>query len=78
MSTPTIVIETNSGPICGIVKTNILGDDYLSFQSIPYAYPPVGELRFRVIKVNKKVVSIALIIFHIQGPHTNKAMERAN
>lgn len=49
MDNSTIVIETNSGPVRGIKRTTILGDDYLSFQSIPYAEPPVGSLRFRVI-----------------------------
>lgn len=52
MSNSTIIIETNSGPIRGIKRTTILGDDYLSFQSIPYAYPPVGPLRFRVNRIH--------------------------
>lgn len=43
-----ILVDTESGPILGAKKVSILGDDYYSFQRIPYAEPPVGELRFRV------------------------------
>ncbi|GAB0087666.1 esterase B1-like [Sergentomyia squamirostris] len=40
-------VQTTHGPIKGVKKTSALGDDYFSFQSIPYAKPPVGDLRFR-------------------------------
>uniref|UniRef100_A0A1L8DM61 Carboxylic ester hydrolase n=1 Tax=Nyssomyia neivai TaxID=330878 RepID=A0A1L8DM61_9DIPT len=43
----TIIVQTTLGPVKGIKKTSALGNDYYSFQSIPYAKPPVGDLRFR-------------------------------
>lgn len=41
------IVVTRYGPIRGIQKTAATGVDYLSFQRIPYAKPPVGELRFK-------------------------------
>lgn len=43
------VIETKDGPVRGQLKTtNFNGKPYYAFQGIPYAKPPVGELRFKV------------------------------
>lgn len=42
------LVETTYGPVIGAQRTSFLGTDFLSFQSIPYAKPPVGDLRFRV------------------------------
>ncbi|GAB0093837.1 Carboxylic ester hydrolase [Sergentomyia squamirostris] len=43
----TIIVQTTLGPVKGIKKTSALGNEFFNFQSIPYAKPPVGELRFR-------------------------------
>lgn len=40
------IVSTTNGPVQGIQKKSSLGYDYYSFQKIPYAKPPVGELRF--------------------------------
>ncbi|XP_023175706.2 esterase B1 [Drosophila hydei] len=42
-----IVVETKSGPVVGKQCTSIYGDDYVSFECIPYARPPLGNLRFK-------------------------------
>lgn len=43
------VVNTNSGPVEGVEVKSILKDEkYYSFMGIPYARPPVGELRFMV------------------------------
>lgn len=45
-------IETTNGRIRGIRKTTLLKNiPFYSFKSIPYAKPPVGELRFKVNKL---------------------------
>lgn len=44
-----VQVTTKTGPIEGIEKKTRLGTDYISFQKIPYAKPPVGHLRFKVI-----------------------------
>lgn len=41
------VLNTNCGRVKGLIKTSSLGDRYYSFQGIPYAQNPIGDLRFR-------------------------------
>lgn len=41
-----VVATTLSGKVKGVKKTTVLGDDYFSFHKIPYAKPPVNDLRF--------------------------------
>uniref|UniRef100_A0A336M9J9 Carboxylic ester hydrolase n=1 Tax=Culicoides sonorensis TaxID=179676 RepID=A0A336M9J9_CULSO len=41
------IIHTKSGPIQGLLKKSELGDNYYSFERIPYAKAPIGELRFK-------------------------------
>lgn len=45
--TKEVVIETKCGLIKGLFRTSLLDDDYFSFQGIPYAKAPVGDLRFK-------------------------------
>nr|NP_001262344.1 alpha-Esterase-3, isoform C [Drosophila melanogaster]AGB95727.1 alpha-Esterase-3, isoform C [Drosophila melanogaster] len=39
-------VNTTSGPVLGKQCTGVYGDEYVSFERIPYAQPPVGHLRF--------------------------------
>lgn len=41
-----VIATTLSGDIKGVKKTTALGDQYFSFHRIPYAKPPINELRF--------------------------------
>ncbi|XP_023236332.1 cholinesterase-like [Centruroides sculpturatus] len=41
-----IIVQTSSGKIRG-KKINVLNNDLYAFFGIPYALPPIGELRFR-------------------------------
>lgn len=41
------VVEIKDGPICGFIDKSDEGT-YFKFKSIPYAKPPVGNLRFLV------------------------------
>ena len=47
MSSPKV--DTRSGQLRGSVQKSIDGFDFYAFKGIPYAKPPVGELRFKVI-----------------------------
>lgn len=49
MSRETPIVSTNYGLVQGSRKTGANNIDFFSFQGIPYAKPPVGELRFKVI-----------------------------
>ena len=44
-STPTI--DTYDGKVCGALETSRYGHKFQSFQGIPFAAPPLGQLRFR-------------------------------
>ncbi len=48
MKPDTIIVETNYGPVRGIKRTSAVGDQFFSFRGIPYAKPPIGNLRFKV------------------------------
>lgn len=41
-------VNARNGPIRGILKTTIRNVPYYSFKGIPYAKPPIGDLRFKV------------------------------
>uniref|UniRef100_A0A182JVC2 Carboxylic ester hydrolase n=1 Tax=Anopheles christyi TaxID=43041 RepID=A0A182JVC2_9DIPT len=42
-----LIVSTGFGPVQGTTRTSLYGTGYVSFQGIPYAKPPVGELRFK-------------------------------
>lgn len=43
--------KTINGHLRGLKQTSIEGFDFYAFKGIPYAKPPVGELRFKVRKI---------------------------
>lgn len=45
-----IVANTEQGNVLGNERVNRKGESFYSFTSIPYAKPPVGDLRFMVCK----------------------------
>lgn len=45
-----IIATTEQGNVMGSVRVNRKGGKFYSFTAIPYAKPPVGELRFMVSK----------------------------
>lgn len=48
--TLTDIIETDKGPVQGEILTTVQDSSikYSSFRGIPFAKPPIGELRFQV------------------------------
>lgn len=47
-----IIVETNTGSIRGLRETSLWKKvDFHAFRGIPYAKPPVGDLRFKVINL---------------------------
>lgn len=43
-----VQVKVTEGIIEGVVVNNEYGCPYFSFKGIPYAEPPVGDLRFKV------------------------------
>ncbi|KAL9889116.1 esterase B1-like isoform 1-T1 [Glossina fuscipes fuscipes] len=43
----TVVLKTLTGPVKGAKRLTVWGKSYYSFEGIPFAEPPVGDLRFR-------------------------------
>lgn len=41
------VVEIDDGPIEGTILTSRLGREFYAFRGIPFAQPPIGNLRFR-------------------------------
>lgn len=41
-------VKVSEGILEGTVDRNILGGQFHSFRGIPYAEPPIGDLRFKV------------------------------
>lgn len=57
------IITLREGKIQGITLKSILGKDYLAFRGIPYAQPPIGNLRFCVKTVSNKLTIIYIRFF---------------
>lgn len=47
------VIKITTGEVRGHILKSRDGRDFYSFSGIPYAKPPIGDLRFKVIFQNK-------------------------
>nr|XP_013117290.1 unnamed protein product [Stomoxys calcitrans] len=41
------IVSTIYGPVKGVKRKSIYGDAYFSFEKIPFAKPPIGELRYK-------------------------------
>lgn len=56
------VVETSNGKIRGILNTTFLnGISFYSFKGIPYAKPPIGDLRFKVYNSLKFIFFLILM-----------------
>lgn len=42
------IIEISDGKLRGTITQNLKGEKIYSFLGVPFAKPPIGELRFKV------------------------------
>lgn len=47
------IVTLTEGQIQGTTLKSVLGQHYLAFRGIPFAQPPLGDLRFRVYLIQK-------------------------
>lgn len=66
----TAIVETNYGLVKGILTLSLLNDVFYSFHGIPYAKPPLDELRFKVIalKLCCRTLFLCYILICLQDP----------
>lgn len=62
-----VVVQTNRGPVRGRKRLTVNQESYYSFQGIPYAKPPVAELRFKVRRI---CLNMIIIIIYLYSTHT--------
>lgn len=44
-----LIVKTDSGQVRGVaLRTLLKNEEYIAYRGIPYAEPPVGNLRFKV------------------------------
>lgn len=43
-----LLVKTKNGTLSGVIMETRRGREFVSFRGIPYALPPLGELRFEV------------------------------
>lgn len=43
-----LIVQTRNGQVRGVIRRSIEGFGYCAFLGIPYAKPPVDDLRFKV------------------------------
>lgn len=48
-----VIVKVQQGILEGKIATDYDGNTFYAFQSIPYAKPPLGKLRFKVTQKNK-------------------------
>ena len=53
MSDPLVIVK--QGALKGAIIENIDGGEYICFSGIPYAEPPIGDLRFKVILISNNI-----------------------
>lgn len=46
-----VTVTTKSGPVKGYKIASAFDYNYINFHGIPYAKPPIGELRFKVYTI---------------------------
>lgn len=63
-----VTVETAAGAVRGVAVHSEFGQRYAQFTGVPYAQPPLGDLRFRV-----RILLIRCAHARIDEPTTRRA-----
>lgn len=66
-----VTVNTKSGPVKGFKIASAFDYHYINFIGIPYAKPPIGELRFKVCSFNN-MHQHTILIFYMQNINRKK------
>lgn len=58
------IVEVRQGKLRGINEKNINGINYVAFRGVPYAKPPIGNLRFKVTSIKLYISIIHMKIYY--------------
>lgn len=64
---PDLLVKTSTGEVVGFKQKAVYkyNQDYISFKGIPFAKPPIKDLRFKVMWIeNLLVLSIKWFLFY--------------
>lgn len=62
------LVKTVQGELKGVVCSGV--ENYVAFKGIPYAKPPLGELRFKVSSKMKTYLHTVTFFLHFKRKHT--------
>lgn len=60
-----VTVVTKSGPVKGYKMPSSFEYEYVNFFGIPYAKPPVGDLRFKVIAAQTVALRLSFLLMHL-------------
>lgn len=64
----TVIVQTEMGPVRGLCQQSFVGEKFYRFRGIPYAKPPIGDLRFKVSKKKNPSVDWSSHFCYIKDP----------
>ena len=77
------LVDTDDGRVAGIVEKSVKGRNFNSFYGIPFARPPVGQLRFKVrcklLYFRSRYVTFDVVtntVSSLPGSRTNSVLGR--
>lgn len=66
-----LIVQTNLGAVKGITMTSTEGHKFYAYRGIPYAQPPLGNLRFRVSRKNNLPLQSITGLNDIRGSYND-------
>lgn len=62
-----LIVETQAGKVRGKKGNSCDATEFYAFKGIPYAQPPIGELRFKVSALSYNILNLRSILTNNLG-----------